>query len=373
VLLSPAPAQTYRIVGAHERRDFTACSPMRPRRCRNLDLHRFELDCGGAKVTWLSVVAALAPWAEAPGRIRGGKMQVDFGPGYSSRGPVPCVVPVPYGPPGRFGPRGFYGPPGFYYGPRLMVVPCPGGPVPRQFADLPAGFAPVPTQLVSFKSFPEPVAQIEAAPPSPVAKAAPGSAPSQATGSGTAENTVAERAPSASELAPDENETTGSITTPSVTAPRSNSRDMIGAIGFGFAALFLFGTALFLSRRRSRAVAIRPGTGVHAFDEKGAPRPLATAFQDVREQAPSRPPDEEERLPSSLGEALIVLCASPETDRDMLKELVKGLRRRWHPDHALNEADRRARERKLKQINIAWDIVCGKRRARRPSTKPSAA
>jgi hypothetical protein len=75
-------------------------------------------------------------------------------------------------------------------------------------------------------------------------------------------------------------------------------------------------------------------------------------------------PARDEWLPSTLGEALTVLVANPETDRELLKELVKELRRRWHPDHALNEDDRRMREGKLKQINVAWDIVCGKRRGR---------
>jgi hypothetical protein len=78
-------------------------------------------------------------------------------------------------------------------------------------------------------------------------------------------------------------------------------------------------------------------------------------------------PAQDDWLPSTLGEALAVLVANPETDRELLKELVKTLRRRWHPDRALDDADRRARERKLKQINVAWDIVCGKRRAPRPS------
>jgi hypothetical protein len=34
-----------------------------------------------------------------------------------------------------------------------------------------------------------------------------------------------------------------------------------------------------------------------------------------------------------------------------------------HADHSLDEADRRLRERRLKQINVACEIVSGKRRS----------
>ena len=112
------------------------------------------------------------------------------------------------------------------------------------------------------------------------------------------------------------------------------------------AALLLFSTAFLLSRRRSREVQLAA--------------PPSHGPVDAR-------PAQDDWLPSTLGEALAVLVANPETDRELFKELVKTLRRRWHPDHARSEDDRRARERKLKQINVAWDIVCGKRRAPRPS------
>ena len=356
VLLSPAPMQSYPIVGAHERRNFTACSPVRPRNCRKLDLHRFELDCGGAKIGWLSVLAALAPWTERPVPIRAGRMQIDVGPRYYGRASMPCVVPMPYGPRGRFGPIGFYGP-------GLMVVPCPGGPAPRQFASLPAGFAPVPMQLVSFTKLADPVAQ-DAAPPVPVAKAEPNATSSaaaaqpskqhkpgakQIVGTGNAEETEPS---SATQLTSAESEITGAISAPRGQASLSARQNLIGAVGLGLAALLFFSTALLLSRKRSREVqlAVPPS---HEPDE-------------VR-------PAKDEWLPSTLGEALSVLVASPETDSELLKDLVKSLRRRWHPDHALNEEDRRVRERKLKQINVAWDIVCGKRRLRRASIRPRAA
>jgi DnaJ-class molecular chaperone len=56
-----------------------------------------------------------------------------------------------------------------------------------------------------------------------------------------------------------------------------------------------------------------------------------------------------------------VLGASPETTEHMLKKIVKNLRQNWHPDLAGREEERRTRGLKLKQINVAWDIICGKR------------
>jgi len=370
VLLSPGPMQSYSIVGAHERRNFTACSPARPNRCRSFDLHRFEIDCGGATVNWLAVVAALGPWTDRPYSIRGGRVRIEAGPRYYGA-PMPCRVPVPYGPARLYGPRGFYGAPAFY-GPRFMVVPCPG-PAPRQFVNLPRGFAPIPARLVSFTSVPDPVAQAEAAPPLPLRKEASGAASAaKLAGREVAKKSEPEPSPSAT-LASVESETTGAIPAPVSKASGSARQNLLGAIGFGLASLLLFGTALLLSRRRSRAVQLavplsREPAGT--LCRKTAPN----SPQSPQALAPSpKLPADDESLPSTLVEALNVLGASPETGLDMLKILVKGLRRRWHPDHALNEEDRRARERKLKQINVAWDIVCGERRVRRSVIRPQPA
>jgi hypothetical protein len=351
VKLAPAAAKSYPIVGAHERRDFTSCAPARSRNCRSFELHRFEIDCGGAKADWLSVAAALGHSTESRNRVRNGRMQIDAGPRYYGP-PVPCRVRMPYGPPGFYGPRGRYGPPGFY-GPGFIVVPCPGQPASsRQYISLPAGFAPVPNKLVRFISAPDPIAQAKPAPdpgaapsavPPQAAKPKPGAKPANIASS--AKQSKPEPS-SAAKRAAAETEITGAIQAPGQEASASRHLNLIGAVGLGFAALLLFSTAFLLSRRRSREVQLVV--------------PPSHAPIEAR-------PAQDDWLPATLGEALAVLVASPETDSELLKELVKTLRRRWHPDHAQSEDDRRARERKLKQINVAWDIVCGKRRAPRPS------
>jgi len=56
-----------------------------------------------------------------------------------------------------------------------------------------------------------------------------------------------------------------------------------------------------------------------------------------------------------------VLGASPDVSERVLKKLVEALRACWHPDLARDETDRRRREQRIKEINVAWDIIRGKR------------
>jgi hypothetical protein len=45
----------------------------------------------------------------------------------------------------------------------------------------------------------------------------------------------------------------------------------------------------------------------------------------------------------------------------MLKKTVNALRECWHPDLATDEEDRHRREIRIKQINVAWDLISQKR------------
>jgi hypothetical protein len=68
-------------------------------------------------------------------------------------------------------------------------------------------------------------------------------------------------------------------------------------------------------------------------------------------------------VPSTPQEALQVLGASPDASIDVIKKIVDGLRQSWHPDLAKSDDDRRQREQRIKQINVAWDILSGRRNA----------
>ncbi|MEM1307384.1 MAG: hypothetical protein AAGG99_07660, partial [Pseudomonadota bacterium] len=66
-------------------------------------------------------------------------------------------------------------------------------------------------------------------------------------------------------------------------------------------------------------------------------------------------------MPKDLGEAFEALGANATTSERILKKLVDALRATWHPDLAVDEDDRVAREERIKQINAAWDLIAGKR------------
>jgi len=59
-------------------------------------------------------------------------------------------------------------------------------------------------------------------------------------------------------------------------------------------------------------------------------------------------------------EAYAFLGVNATANEAALKKAVNALRRCWHPDLATDEADRRIREERIKQINAAWDVITGK-------------
>lgn len=65
--------------------------------------------------------------------------------------------------------------------------------------------------------------------------------------------------------------------------------------------------------------------------------------------------------PRDRAEAYAVLGINADADDGTLKKVVDGLRRAWHPDLAKDEDDRSRREQRMKQINVAWDLIQGRR------------
>jgi hypothetical protein len=97
------------------------------------------------------------------------------------------------------------------------------------------------------------------------------------------------------------------------------------------------------------------------------------------ERGPSAPPDAPEPpslgaaaseeagtnalpMPTSYAEALEILGASADASTVAIKKIVDGLRQSWHPDLARSESDRIRREARVRQINVAWDLVAEQRR-----------
>jgi len=68
-------------------------------------------------------------------------------------------------------------------------------------------------------------------------------------------------------------------------------------------------------------------------------------------------------MPKTRAQAFEVLGVNAHATEGTLKRIVDALRMGWHPDHAKDEADKMLREERTKQINIAWDLIVGKRAA----------
>ncbi len=66
-------------------------------------------------------------------------------------------------------------------------------------------------------------------------------------------------------------------------------------------------------------------------------------------------------LPNSRDEAFALLGVNDSVNDATLKKVVDALRVSWHPDHARDDQDRERREERIKQINVAWDLINGRR------------
>ncbi len=66
-------------------------------------------------------------------------------------------------------------------------------------------------------------------------------------------------------------------------------------------------------------------------------------------------------LPRDKAEAYATLGITEGVSDAILKKLVDALRVSWHPDLARSDADRELRDARIKEINVAWDLITGKR------------
>ena len=66
------------------------------------------------------------------------------------------------------------------------------------------------------------------------------------------------------------------------------------------------------------------------------------------------------QMPRTIDEAYFVLGVNADVNDETLKRLVRALRQCWHPDLAQNESDRNYRETRIRQINVANDIIAGR-------------
>jgi hypothetical protein len=166
---------------------------------------------------------------------------------------------------------------------------------------------------------------------------------------------------------------------PSALAPEQHGLSpSLTAISIGLGLLMLsIGLAIALARRREHAelaAATSRDIATVAFAGESARRAL-TVLQGKGQGAPKTaiPPELRPaatvvgsgRMPETREEALQVLGmgVAGDTGLPAIKKVVDGLRMSWHPDYAIDRADREARELRLKQINAAWQVLGGNRAA----------
>jgi hypothetical protein len=101
------------------------------------------------------------------------------------------------------------------------------------------------------------------------------------------------------------------------------------------------------------ALALEPAAGATGLETPRAPNDSAVG-DAVMDELP---------VPTTYAQALDILGASPDASVAAIKKIVDGLRQSWHPDLARSETDRAHRERRVRQINVAWDLVSQRRSA----------
>jgi len=209
-------------------------------------------------------------------------------------------------------------------------------------------------------------AQAEARPAPESAPAAATSSPSPPPGAGSMDTAATAFAPADPPAA-----------SPPADAMAARRERKATALAASFAILALGGLAAFgmwrWQRRRpddaapllSRDYASVTFDGAH---KESLPGTDGTAAADDG-SAPAAPklendkPTDDLPVPKTYLQALVTLGASPDATVEAIKKIVDGLRRNWHPDHAASESDRAYRERRLQQINVAWDLVTQRRSA----------
>lgn len=90
---------------------------------------------------------------------------------------------------------------------------------------------------------------------------------------------------------------------------------------------------------------------------------IARIAQSAGMQHAAPDTNSESDMPQSAADAYRVLGINADAAPAVAKKLVDALRMNWHPDHARDDLDRARREARMKQINAAWDLIKDRRAA----------
>ena len=449
--ISPAAEKSYRIIGRRDEQALTSCGFSPSRGCRTLTAHRFDISCGGSRVSWMRVVGAMGKRATLRPRIKDGRLAVELplgdlpnnqqecfdrpsglgvGTGQGRRGVTAAnaclprrdnarldkmVLPVGSAPLSELGARLISKPPAA--SDRSDIV----AETARASDD--ASLMPVVIrsgEVIVAKAYPDPSWKPL---PDPVTREA-GLAPTDVSGSDwvtvvrsgddvRAEASVssalragslawllvamivatltvifrARRSPAsavrAAAISPELPVFLARLGLIELRAGRYDGalhRNLTSA-GLAVAAVLDHAESevaqlkdagplreVLLSElahvdRRLKNVDAAAAKG-QEIGGKSAPqfRVLVRDLERIRRIAASASASftcsrDSTILPKTASEAYDVLGVNPDVSEDVLKKIADALRMSWHPDHARDDEDRRVREGRIRQINVACDLI----------------
>jgi hypothetical protein len=459
LFMDPSPEHSYRILGPRQSQVFRHCGPEGSERCRHWRVHRFDLDCGGQRVSWVDVAAAASLRRDL--MVHEGRLSFSAGP-FRRRvrerrwdGPPGARFPGRFRRRGADWDRGVWEDDGLDTEEDRVVFPqgfAPALGIPLQFSGVreeietdlaarspdtkaPSSVAPAPFKRPKAKpDVSQATTSTSAEKTTPAPKAAPKkqakagarkpSASSPAIKPGEVSVTVINRPPpivrdtqvagadSASANTRREGEgsavSSSSSSTGSVPAAPSSGGDgagrpqgprppytetakglyglpvsklvlafagVLGAVGAG---VFFYAGGRCRDRARHGSLSGRD-LGTVSLGPLGGPLAKASAGGNVAlrrkrsrvvaattagsGEETTASSSEECPLPTTVEAALDVLGTNSEASPQAIKKVVDGLRQSWHPDLATTDADRRYREKRIVQINVAWDILSGRQSA----------
>ena len=439
--VSPAAEKNYPIIGPRDEQTLTSCRFSPSKDCQSLMAHRFDISCGGVRVSWMQVVGAIGKSAAVRSWIDDERLNVELPAGNDPGAKQTCfAAPSGLGAGGGQGWRGVVVsntclPRRSEAGLEHMILPVGYAPVSELGARFvsataagnagkpyEASLRPVAADLVetvvakaypdpSWKPLSEPVTReaglVPAVPWSewvtvvrsggdPMVTAAAGGSPGidslvwliVAMAAATMTVIVCARkspawASRTATFSPNfaplmmrlglidhgagrfDGDAGGNLT--------SAGRAVAAILGQAEAAVAQLKKAgplrevllseLALVNQRLEKVDAAAAEG-HETGEKRAPqfRFLVRDLERIRRIADSAAASiscgrDATILPKTTSEAYSVLGVNPDVSESVLKKITDALRMSWHPDHAHDEADQRLREDRIRQINIACDLI----------------
>jgi hypothetical protein len=394
-LLTPSPDHGHRIIGAREQRSFRACSPLNPTLCREWTVHRFDMDCQGVSLPWAAVAASARPERAS---YENGRVHIRMPPHWTLAADDPCAgaerwrfgrlqrycadrralsppatVPMPLGFAPLLGIDAIFVTPSSARIPSQVTVHSPPLPAPpfthtvtrsepsQAALPKPTENEPQPAKQSAVTAQAQPVA-----PPSSTLP--PAIVPRIINRPGAVADPAPPLPPSgATEAASTAREAPALTVTPitpvaSDHAPARAGLAVLGAVLVALTALFL--TVLRARRRRLRPNRTAAGSPKPAVKNRGGVRAdgVASAPAPIWSRVAEAKPTWNEDVPRTRSDALRVLGMGVTADANLaaIKKIVDGLRQTWHPDLAHDDSDREVREKRMKQINVAWDILAAK-------------